>query len=375
MRSAYFHRRKDVARRAYLEAGILLAAIFGFAAAGFRALPSSFPGRSYPQVPDARAQQRFLIADQFNNRVIEVDPAGNILWHFGRGPNDVSRASIIGVNDAQRVGELTLMAGTGAPPGIEPKCPTGCADNRVLLVDRSGHIVWQYGRFGVTGAGTNELSSPVQNTYLPNGDILITDQGNQRVIEVKRGSKNIVWQYGTTGVPGIDFNQLNNPNSAELLANGNVLISDENNNRAIEVNRRHQIVATYSAHGTVNGVAFASRLPDGHTLITDSNNNRIAEVDVGDNVVWEYVTNTNPSSNANPHPTRAVRLADGGTLISDQFNHRVIVVNRSKTIVRSFGILNVAGFGRRNTSEGLNAPPDAKLIGDFTGLTPRVTRD
>src|SRR5258708_24143860 len=34
--------------------------------------------------------QRFLIADQFNNRVIEVDRTGNILWSFGRGPNDVS---------------------------------------------------------------------------------------------------------------------------------------------------------------------------------------------------------------------------------------------------------------------------------------------
>jgi hypothetical protein len=87
-------------------------------------------------------------------------------------------------------------------------------------------------------------------------------------------------------------------------------------------------------------------------------------------VVWEYVTNTDPASNANPLPTRAVRLADGGTLISDQFNHRVIVVNRSKTIVRNFGTLNVAGFGRRNTSQGLNGPYDAKVIGDFTGLTP-----
>jgi hypothetical protein len=65
-----------------------------------------------------------------------------------------------------------------------------------------------------------------------------------------------------------------------------------------------------------------------------------------------------------------VRLADGGTLISDQFNHRVIVVSRSKAIVRSFGNLNVAGFGRRNTSQGLNGPYDAKVIGDFTGLTP-----
>jgi hypothetical protein len=315
------------------------------------------------------AAQRFLIADQFNNRVIEVDRAGNILWQFGRGPNDVSAASIIGVNDAQRVGELTLMAGTGAPPATEPACPdAGCADNRVLLVDRSGEIVWQYGQFGVTGHGPNELNTPVQNTYLPNGDVLITDQGNQRVIEVERRSKKIVWQYGT-GVAGSGSNQLNNPNSAELLANGHVLISDENNNRAIEVNKAHQIVATFSAGGTVSGVAFASRLPDGNTLITDSNNNRIVEVDARDKVVWQYFTDTDPSTNAAPLPTRAVRLKDGGTLISDQFNHRVIVVNRSKAIVRSFGNLNVAGFGTRNASQGLNAPYDAKAIGDFTGLT------
>ncbi|GAC1410956.1 MAG: hypothetical protein NVSMB53_05910 [Gemmatimonadaceae bacterium] len=323
------------------------------------------------------SEQRFLIADQFNNRVIEVDRTGTIRWHFGRGPNDVSAASIIGVNDAQRVGNLTLMAGTGAPPGAEPACPptTGCADNRVILVAPSGVIVWQYGKFGVTGAGPNELNTPVQNTYLPNGDVLITDQGNQRVIQVERRGKRIVWQYGMTGVAGIGVNQLNNPNSAELLANGHILIADENNNRAIEVDRDHQILATYTAHNTTNGVAFASRLPDGHTLITDSNNNRIVEVDAGDNLVWEYATNTRPSSNANPLPTRAVRLADGGTLISDQFNDRVIVVNHNKAIVRTFGTLNVPGYGTGSTRQGLNAPYDAKVIGDFTGLTPPLAKD
>ena len=60
----------------------------------------------------------------------------------------------------------------------------------------------------------------------------------------------------------------------------------------------------------------------------------------------------------------------GGTLISDQFNHRVIVVNKSKAIVRNFGTLNVPGFGTRNANQGLNGPYDAKVIGDFTGLTP-----
>src|ERR1035438_9889688 len=40
-----------------------------------------------------------LISDQFNNRVIEIDPVGNIVWSFGRGPNDFSARSPLGVND------------------------------------------------------------------------------------------------------------------------------------------------------------------------------------------------------------------------------------------------------------------------------------
>ena len=48
-----------------------------------------------------------LIADQFNNRVIEINPSGKIVWSFGHGPNDFSAKSIIGVNDAQRVGSIT----------------------------------------------------------------------------------------------------------------------------------------------------------------------------------------------------------------------------------------------------------------------------
>jgi hypothetical protein len=312
---------------------------------------------------------RILISDQFNNRVIEIDRTGAIHWHFGNGPQDVTAASIVGVNDAQPVGrDLVLMAGTGAPPGTEPLCPSGCADNRVVLVDRDGHIVWQYGSFGVTGSGPNQLNTPVQATYLPSGHVLITDQVNERIIEVNR-HHDIVWQYGQTGVTGLGPDSLNNPNSAELLENGHLLIADENNNRAIEVTRQHHVVATFTAHGTLSGVAFASRLRDGHTLITDSNNNRIVEVDAHDAIVWQYVTNLQPGSNPNPLPTRAVRLASGLTLISDQFNDRVIAVNHAGKIVTSFGNLNKPGFSTDDTKAGLNAPYDAKVVGDFTGIT------
>jgi len=314
-----------------------------------------------------------LITDQFNNRVIEIDPAGEIVWHFGNGPQDVGPSSILGTNDAERVGDLTLMAGTGVPPGVAqaPACPSGCVDNRVLLVDPRGNIVWQYGTFGVTGSGPNQLNVPVQNTFLPNGHVLITDQSNERIIEVRISDKSIVWQYGQTGVTGIGPNQLNNPNAAELLANGNILISDENNNRAIEVTHTmpSTIVKTFSVGGTASGVAFATRLPNGHTLLTDSNNSRIVEVDANDNPVWQFLTNTRPGSNPSPLPTRAVRLVNGNTLISDQFNDQVLEVNPEMAIVRSYGMINNPGFNLSNASV-MNAPYSAYVIGDYTGLTP-----
>jgi hypothetical protein len=308
-----------------------------------------------------------LIADQFNNRVIEVDSHHKVVWSFGDGSSTAGPTSVVAPNDAERIGSYTLISGTGAPAGAEPTCPNGCQDNRVVIVDRHGDIVWQYGQAGVAGSDQNQLNAPVAATYLPSGDILITDQGNARVIEVD-GYGNIVWQYGTTGTTGSGANQLNNPNSAELLDNGNVLIADESNNRVIEVTQSGSIAWFYGdpADTTIlNGPAFASRLSNGHTLISDASNNRIVEVTRGGTVVFSFDTSQRTGSVANPTPTRAVRLRNGHTLISDQFNHQVIEIDHGGTIVFTQGAIGVAGNGFNQ----LNAPYDAKVIGDFTGLT------
>jgi outer membrane protein assembly factor BamB len=355
--------------------GVVIAALGVFVATGTAA------GTAIADTPDSTSTSpegsfnqpgNVLIADQFNNRVVELDAENDVVWQFGIGPNDVSARSIVGTNDAERIGTLTLMAGTGVPaanPPLEPNCPNGCVDNRVILVNQSGQIVWQYGHFGVTGSGPDQLNTPVQNTYLPNGDILITDQGNERVIEVNTDHQ-IVWQYGMTGVVGNGADQLSNPNSAELLPNGHILIADENNNRAIEVTRTHQIVHMWSgvyAGQALSGVAFASRLPNGNTLLTDSNNNRVLEISPSNQVVWSYTTNLQSGSNTAPLPTRAIRLRNGDTLISDQFNNRVIEVDHGSpaSIIRQWGTSDALGFGRN----AFNGPYDAKVIGDYTGLT------
>jgi outer membrane protein assembly factor BamB len=355
------------------------------------ALLTAFAVPATAEDGEFNAHGNTLIADQFNNRVIEVDRHGNIVWHWGLGPDDFSPASIVGTNDAQRVGEFTLMAGTGIPAGQPeaPKCPSGCPDNRVLLVDRDGNIVWQYGQFGPGGSAPGQLNVPVQNTWLPNRHVLITDQSNERIIEVDVATKAIVWQYGTTGVTGNGPNQLNNPNCAELLENGDVLICDENNNRAIEVKRKFplggKVVWQYGSgdpnkNEPVSGVAFASRLENGHTLITDSNHNRIVEIDENKNSVWEYFTchgsGCNLPRGTGPLPTRAVRLKNGHTLISDQYNHRVIEVTHSKHIVRTFGKLGELGYNTESVADGgLNSPYDAKRLHDYTGLTPPFDDD
>jgi hypothetical protein len=146
-----------------------------------------------------------VIADQFNNRVIEVDPDNHkVVWQFGDGSSVPGPHSIVGTNDAERYGELTLISGTGIPPSPPatplPGCPdpvNGCPDNRVILVNLAGKILWQYGQDGgVAGSGPNQLNTPVAATVLPNGHFLITDQANERVIEVNR-EKEIVWQYAS----------------------------------------------------------------------------------------------------------------------------------------------------------------------------------
>lgn len=342
---------------------ILAALLIGAAAS------TAFSAAARPVSPKFNHPGNILIADQFNNRVIEADKKGNIIWQFGNGPTDLTASSILGVNDAERIGEDTLMAGAGIPAGVDSYCPNGCADNRVLVVDPSGNIIWQYGQFGVSGSGPNELNVPVQATFSPDYTIYITDQANERVIQVDLDG-DILWQYGTTGVSGNGYDQLNNPNSAEILKNGDVLIADEGNNRVIEVDPATlNVVKTFTAQGTMSAPAFASLLPGGHVLVPDGGNNRIIEVDKSDNIVFQYYTNTQNGSNSNPAPSRAVLGHGQDILVSDQFNDRVILIDQNGDLLTQYGNLNVSGYGTSSTQQGLFAPYDAKIIGDYKGLT------
>jgi hypothetical protein len=305
------------------------------------------------------AQSNILIADQFNNRVIEIDSNGNVVWQFGNGQAVAGPTSVVAPNDAERLRNgQTLISGTGDPTAKGPACAalgTGpCPDNRVLLVNQDGGIAWTY----------TDLNLPACGRVLANGDVLIADQGNNRVIEVPSDAGPTAGPILTLG-PAIDgAGTLAGPSCAERTTSGTTLIADKGNGRAVELASDGGLVWQFVlplTNGAPPQVAYASRLPNGNTLITDTTDALIVEVAADGGVVWTYrdVDDGGPTG-----PTRAVRLANGHTLISDETDSRVFEIDNGNppAIVASFHRL--AGIGGT-----LNGPHDAKRVNDYTGIS------
>ncbi|MEK9148751.1 MAG: hypothetical protein AAB267_01750, partial [Candidatus Desantisbacteria bacterium] len=235
----------------------------------------------------------------------------------------------------------------------------------VIEVDPITHnVIWQYG--GVPGTGTNQLNSPVEAAKLKNGNVLTADTSNCRVIEVQptgTSGGTIVWQYGQTGVIGSGPNQLNTPLDVKKLDNGNVLIADDQNSRVIEVQPTGTsggtIVWQYSPIG--NPIE-AERLPDGSTLIARYGARQIIRV-AGDPsvIVWSYT----PEDSWGPYNMESYGHADvapltnGNILITGQYASHVIELQptgtNGGTVVWKYGQTGVSGSG---TSQ-LNFPYEA----------------
>jgi len=103
-----------------------------------------------------------LISDQFNNRVIEVNPDNHkIVWHFGTGSNTPGPDTIIGVNDAQRIGDFILMARTGSHATVTGDPGTRPAMDRRQRPKTTGRS----GELDHSARGSN--SGPAGRPFLP----------------------------------------------------------------------------------------------------------------------------------------------------------------------------------------------------------------
>jgi outer membrane protein assembly factor BamB len=86
----------------------------------------------------------------------------------------------------------------------------------VVILDRHGQALWRYG----PASGWGELDHPSLAIMLPNGDIAINDDYNDRVVIVDRKQRRIVWQYGHLARAGRGANELETPDGMDYIPLG-----------------------------------------------------------------------------------------------------------------------------------------------------------
>lgn len=134
---------------------------------------------------------------------------------------------------------------------ILPETPLGMTDYRfapgnLLIclrnVDQIATINWDTGKV-LWGWGAGILEHPHHPTMLPNGHILIFDNGVRRkaskVLEIEPASGEIFWEY-TANPPGSFYSP--QKGSAQRLPNGNTLICEGDKGRTFEVTKEGEIV-------------------------------------------------------------------------------------------------------------------------------------
>lgn len=271
---------------------------------------------------------------EFEPRSISVLPDGSMLVSCGK------HGTIVWIS---KIGRLLRtftsadIAGMQRPFDVVPTSDGGMlivdraevqGDGRVFRVDASLNTVWQFG--GTSGMGAGEVFDPFTAEQLAGGHTLISDSLGFRVIEVDDATGRIVWSYGEFKVSGSDAGHLNRPHSAQRLANGDTLICDSENQRVIEVDMAKRIVWSYgtgvagSGPGQLANPNSSVRLANGDTLISDSDNARVLEVDASGRLFRIYgAGGITPPGGSLSDPRAALRLADGSTLIADLGNMRL----------------------------------------------------
>jgi hypothetical protein len=144
----------------------------------------------------------YLITEINGDWVDAMTPSGQILWSthppgftYPSDSNEVSPGVYVSVDYTK-------------PGGLE-------------TFNQQGQILWQYQPTSASGA----LNEPSLAMPLPNGDFLLNDDYNHRVIVVDPHTNQIVWQYGHTGVPGSAPGYLDKPDGVDLAPPNSLLMT------------------------------------------------------------------------------------------------------------------------------------------------------
>ncbi len=214
---------------------------------------------------------------------------------------------------------------------------------RVLAHDK-GHVAI------VNAKGEVEWEVPCPHdghdiALLPNGNLLL-HMGATKVVEMTRDKK-IVWQHESKPKAGYDGKV--EIHSFQRLDDGNTLIAESGNRRLIEVDKDDKIVRevplTINKPSAHRDTRLARKLANGNYLVCHEGDGMVREYDATGKVVWSYTLDLagrprTPGHGPEGHGTEvfgAVRLPNGNTLIAGGNNNRVIEVSPEGKTVWSIG--------------------------------------
>ena len=279
-----------------------------------------------PRDTSALGGYNVLIADRGNNRLIEVSPDKKIIWEYkfnlpklGLGADD----SFFADGGKQVIVNLEMY-------------------HVIELIDyQTKNVVWSYGVPGKPGHTDGYLNTPDDAYKLPNGDVIVADIKNCRIIEISPDKK-IVHQYGQTRQCNNKVGFLNEPNGDTPLANGHIFISTIRDRNLVELDENWKPVFTMPL--PVGYPSDPQLTKAGNILISDYRNpGQVTEVSRQGNIVWNFTGDTSTTLNK---PSLAIELPNGNILANDDFNHRVIVIDKkTKQIIWQYGITGKPGIG------------------------------
>jgi sugar lactone lactonase YvrE len=305
------------------------------AGAGATPSPAGAPGSATtaPAVAPDRSPfpNGLMIVDRGNGRLIVVDNAKKIVWQFpvaGSMPTGLAFSA----DDAffSPDGQTIVASDEGR--------------HIVYRIDiATKKVIWSYGHYNAAGSAKGYLNTPDDAYPLTNGDIVVADINNCRILQIAP-DKSIVRQWGTTGVC-IDNapRSYGAPNGDTPLPDGGLLITVIHGSRLVRLSATGQVI--FDIHLPIAYPSDAQLLPSGNIIVAAyTNPGAVIEVTPAGKLVWRYAP-TSGSGRLN-HPSLATPLVNGLVSINDDDRQRMIVIDpKTMKIVWQYGKTDVAGSG------------------------------